>query len=383
MVSRSLLASMVCLTSLSAVYAADGKTAGEKAPATDAATSPAADQFAKLYAEWKGYLTKFAQIRSRYQTDPKADKSALQEEAKQTMDKARELLEPLTVAGAKAFVAAPNQDKELTEFLLGAVNGFIAGDDFEISARIAKILIDNGCESPQLDFLAGIAFFMSNDFDGAQRHLQAAKDKNATTPFGVRQLGMTEQYKKKWERERAIRAAEDKANDLPKVKLETTQGDIVVALFENEAPNTVANFISLVESKFYDGKTFHRVIPGFMAQGGDPNSDGSGGPGYTIHDECGQANHREHFRGSLSMAKGRDPDSGGSQFFITFAPTGHLDGKHTVFGRVVEGMRVLPKLQRTEGVPGVPGPPDKIIKATVLSKRPHEYKPIKRLDTKK
>jgi peptidylprolyl isomerase/peptidyl-prolyl cis-trans isomerase B (cyclophilin B) len=120
-----------------------------------------------------------------------------------------------------------------------------------------------------------------------------------------------------------------------------------------------------------------------MAQGGDPNGDGSGGPGYTIHDECSQANHREHFRGSLSMTKNREPDSGGSQFFITFAPAGHLDGKNTVFGRVVEGMRVLSKLQRTEGVPGVPGPPDKIIKATVLSKRPHEYKPIKRLDSKK
>ena len=83
-----------------------------------------------------------------------------------------------------------------------------------------------------------------------------------------------------------------------------------------------------------------------MAQGGDPKGDGSGGPGYTIPDECRQENHRNHFRGSLSMAKTAEPDTGGSQFFLTFVPTSHLDGKHTVFGRVIEGMDVLAKLQQ-------------------------------------
>ena len=129
---------------------------------------------------------------------------------------------------------------------------------------------------------------------------------------------------------------------MPKVKLDTNKGDIVIALFENEAPIATANFLDLVEKKFYDGLTFHRVLPGFMAQGGDPKGDGSGGPGYTIPDECRQENHRTHFRGSLSMAKTPEPDTGGSQFFLTFVPTSHLDGKHTVFGRVIEGMDVLP-----------------------------------------
>ena len=103
-----------------------------------------------------------------------------------------------------------------------------------------------------------------------------------------------------------------------------------------------------MEKKFYDGLTFHRVIPGFMAQGGDPKGDGTGGPGYTIPDECYQENHRNHFRGSLSMANTGQRDTGGSQFFLTFVPTAHLDGKHTVFGRVIEGMDVLAKLQRCE-----------------------------------
>ncbi|NMG23056.1 peptidylprolyl isomerase, partial [Brasilonema bromeliae] len=147
--------------------------------------------------------------------------------------------------------------------------------------------------------------------------------------------------------ERAIREKEAKADDLPRVKLSTTEGDMVVELYENEAPNTVANFVSLVEKGFYNGLTFHRVLEDFMAQGGDPTGTGSGGPGYNIPCECYQPNARKHFPATLSMAHaGRD--TGGSQFFITFVQTKHLDGKHTVFGRVIEGQEVLDKLQRID-----------------------------------
>ncbi|MDH3717322.1 MAG: peptidylprolyl isomerase [Planctomycetota bacterium] len=161
---------------------------------------------------------------------------------------------------------------------------------------------------------------------------------------------------------------------MPRIKLTTSQGDIVIELFENEAPQTVGNFVNLVEKKYYDGLTFHRVLPSFMAQGGCPKGDGSGGPGYQIPCECYQDGHRKHFRGSLSMAHaGRD--TGGSQFFLTFAPTRHLDGKHTVFGRVIEGMDVLPKLQRRNPDDPHAPPPDKIIEAVIVRKRDHEYTP--------
>ncbi|MBI3839342.1 MAG: peptidylprolyl isomerase [Planctomycetia bacterium] len=223
-----------------------------------------------------------------------------------------------------------------------------------------------------------MAFFATNDFENAGKYLKLASDSGNIDQNGKRYLNSIDNYKVLWEREKAIRAVEDKVDNLPKVKLTTTKGDIVILVLENEAPNTAANFISLVEKKFYDGLKFHRVIPGFMAQGGDPKGDGSGGPGYTIPDECRQDNHRIHFRGSLSMAKGKDPDTGGSQFFLTFLPTPHLDGKHTVFGRVIEGFDVLPKLLRIQ--PGEPGTPDKIVKAEVLRKRKHKYDPIKRLD---
>ncbi|HEY1066607.1 MAG TPA: peptidylprolyl isomerase [Pirellulales bacterium] len=177
--------------------------------------------------------------------------------------------------------------------------------------------------------------------------------------------------------EQAVRAAEAKADDLPRVKLSTSKGDMVLELYENEAPNTVANFISLVDKGFYDGVKFHRVLEDFMAQGGDPTGTGAGGPGYKIACECYAENARKHFPATLSMAHaGRD--TGGSQFFITFTKTSFLDGKHTVFGRVIEGQDVLAKIQRID--PSRPRPgvtADTITKATVIRKRDHEYKPKK------
>jgi cyclophilin family peptidyl-prolyl cis-trans isomerase len=157
------------------------------------------------------------------------------------------------------------------------------------------------------------------------------------------------------------------------VGLTTDKGDIVLELFENEAPNTVANFISLVEKKHYDGTPFHRVLQNFMAQGGDPTGTGRGGPGYHIPCECYRDDYRHHFRGSLSMAHaGRD--TGGSQFFITFRPTPNLDNRHTCFGRVIEGHDVLAKIQRRDPTGANPPEPDRIVKAEVLRKRNHAYK---------
>ena len=116
-------------------------------------------------------------------------------------------------------------------------------------------------------------------------------------------------------------------------------GDIVIELFDKEAPGTVQNFIDLINKGFYNGLRFHRVIPGFVAQGGCPNGNGTGGPGYTIKDEL-FGNPHKHERGALSMAH-RGPNTGGSQFFIVYEPQPHLDGVHTVFGKVIEGMDVV------------------------------------------
>ncbi len=133
---------------------------------------------------------------------------------------------------------------------------------------------------------------------------------------------------------------------MSKVIFETDEGRITFELFSNDAPNTVDNFIKLVNEGFYNGLTFHRVIPGFMAQGGCPNTregsngmPGTGGPGYSI--KC-EINPKKHLKGSLSMAHA-GKDTGGSQFFIVYEPQPHLDGVHTVFGKT-ENMDVVLKL---------------------------------------
>lgn len=128
--------------------------------------------------------------------------------------------------------------------------------------------------------------------------------------------------------------------------IETEKGNIVCELFAADVPVTVNNFVFLANEGFYDQITFHRVIAGFMAQGGDPTGTGRGGPGYMFADEFTE---HKHGTGALSMANA-GPDTNGSQFFITYAPQPHLDGKHSVFGQLVEGMDVLEKIKTGDGI---------------------------------
>jgi cyclophilin family peptidyl-prolyl cis-trans isomerase len=130
------------------------------------------------------------------------------------------------------------------------------------------------------------------------------------------------------------------------VVLETSLGDITLDLFGGKVPRTVNNFLTLSEKGFYDGLIFHRVIPGFMIQGGCPDGTGRGGPGYMFEDEF-DPTLRHSKPGILSMANA-GPNTNGSQFFITVAPTPYLDGKHTVFGEVVEGMDVVYAISKVD-----------------------------------
>lgn len=118
---------------------------------------------------------------------------------------------------------------------------------------------------------------------------------------------------------------------------------MIVELYEEAAPNTVANFEKLANTEFYDGLTFHRVIPDFVIQGGCPDGTGAGGPGYTIKCET-EGNPHKHQRGTLSMAHA-GKDTGGSQFFVCHSPQPHLDGRHTVFGKVVEGVDTVDRVR--------------------------------------
>jgi len=123
-----------------------------------------------------------------------------------------------------------------------------------------------------------------------------------------------------------------------RVKIDLDSGAVIIKLLPEVAPNTVANFKMLVGIGFYDGLTFHRVIPGFMAQGGDPSGNGTGGPGYQFKAEF---NNTRHVRGTVAMARSQNPDSAGSQFYICYGPQPHLDGQYTVFGQVTDGMELI------------------------------------------
>lgn len=171
--------------------------------------------------------------------------------------------------------------------------------------------------------------------------------------------------------------SETPKDPLPQVLLKTSRGEILIELYEDEAPNTVANFISLVEKGFYDGTKFHRVLEGFMAQGGDPTGTGKGGPGYRIRCECYQRHRKKHVPGAVSMANA-GKDTGGSQFFIMYVRKPELDGKHTVFGRVIKGMSAADRLTRVDPDLPIAGiKADVIEEAIVIQKRDHEYKPTK------
>jgi len=144
--------------------------------------------------------------------------------------------------------------------------------------------------------------------------------------------------------------------------IETEKGNLVLELFAQDVPVTVNNFVFLAREGFYDGSTFHRVIPGFMAQGGDPTGTGRGTAGYTFADEFTE--HR-HVAGALSMANS-GPDTNSCQFFITYTPQPGLDGKHTVFGQLIEGMDVLEKLTPRDPSQNPQFEGDKIIRIVII-----------------
>ena len=355
-------------------------------------TPPAAEpgpkeaEYVKLFSQWRELLGELRDLRNEYPDANDDRKKVVESRYDELVQQGDTMKDSLVEAAVAAYEESPGTDPDVPPFLMGVLYWQIGGDDFENAFELGQKMLDSGFQDDGIHPLIGLAALVVNEFDVSEKHLKLAEEKNA---FGLlEQLGeehpfsklgefhgeFTSYYRDAWSKETKIREAEAKADDLPRVLITTDHGPIEVELFENEAPNAVANFISLVKNGFYDGLTFHRVLPGFMAQGGCPEGTGTGGPGYTIPCECYEPNHRIHFRGTLSMAHaGRD--TGGSQFFLTFVPTRQLDGRHTAFGRVVKGFDVLAKIRRRDPEEG--GKAEKIVKMEVLRDRGHEYEPKK------
>lgn len=342
-------------------------------------------QFDRLYVDWRTLVGRLRELDIEYRTADAHRREKLKTQYDQLIGQGNEAQQQVVQAAVIAYAKAPDQNADIGEFLTGVVFLLVEREEYEEALRLAQIVLDRGVGRGNLYVLAGTAAFNVGEYGLAEKHLRRAMKKQSLPDTAALHLAGIEYYKAAWEREEKLRSAEMSAGDLPRVLLKTSQGEIELELFENEAPNTVANFIWLAEQGFYNGLTFHRVLPRFMAQAGCPNGDDTGSPGYRIPCECYREDQRLHFRGSLAMAhSGRN--TGGSQFYLTFVPVRNLDGNHTVFGRVVRGIDVLAKLQRREPPDPlsrtinphsniVVPPADRIIEAKVLRKRNHPYKP--------
>ncbi len=324
---------------------------------------------------WKAKIANLQEIRDRLAVaQGDEDVAALRKEYMKAVAAGKPSLQNFTTAAENALTDGGEHKKAAAVFLNERIGGLLDADDFERAFRIGKLLMDNGYDDWNVLQATGIAAAMTNHLQEARKYLQQANQKKPLSSIGREVLAEIPEQEAAWSEERQIRDSEKKADDLPRVRLSTSQGDIVVEMFENESPETVGNFIQLVEKGFYDGLDFHRVIPHRVAQGGCPNGDGTGDPGYSIRCESLDGDYRRHFRGSISMASRPEPHTGGSQFFFCMAPLSDLDGQYTVFGRIIDGMDVLAKLQRRDGKTEMLLPADRILKATVERKRDHEYR---------
>ena len=359
------------------VAAAAGPARGQSAPNVEHQHDPAKARaaFEAAREQEKELIGELTMLQAEFQ-QPGADRAAIAarfESAKERIPAVRDRLETSAFALAQADPA----DKQARELCGAIVAASLKGDDPTKALRMADLLDKAGAADGRVEMMASTAAMVLSRLDAATASLKKAADQGMPVAQVKELEKAIEAERPKVAAEMARRQADAEADDRPRVRLRTSKGDVIIELFEDDAPNTVANFISLVEKGLYDGTSFHRVIGGFMAQGGDPLGNGTGGPGHAIECEVDLPTARKHFYGSLSMAHA-GPNTGGSQFFLTFRPTEHLDGKHTVFGRVIEGFGVIPLLTRTQDDKGQPlqgARVDKILKAEVLRKRDHAYVP--------
>ncbi len=347
-------------------------------------TCQAQEQPAVTQADWAPMLKRFKDARAKLEVLQKQFENAKAAEQIKIKAEAKEPIAEIDAVYSKLRELAPQVYKadpknvDAAEIVLEVE---FQANRYANAVKAADTILAVDPKHQLALNLGGVAKFATQDFAGAKKLFEQAQAENVLIGQLANYAQNCEPYIAYWEAEKKIRAAEDAAEgdkQLPIVEFDTTKGKVTILLLENEAPNTVANFVSLVEKKFYDGLQFHRVIPQFMAQGGCPNSrpgsgapPGTGGPGYNINCECYEPNARLHFMGSLSMAHA-GKDTGGSQFFLTHLPTAHLNPNpaaqsgHTVFGRVIDGMDVVAGIQKG----------DTIKSAKVVRKRNHEYKPV-------
>ncbi|MGD9127424.1 MAG: peptidylprolyl isomerase, partial [Planctomycetia bacterium] len=268
------LAVLALLPLTGILYAQDATPPNPPAPpttappqATKATPGPQLMEFQKKFEQWKKILTQLQSMRSEYVAADEDKQKELKAKYDKLVEEATALQPQLTKSAEKAYVENPKADPQIEQFLKAfCVDSFMV-EDFEECYRVAKLLLDQGVDDEAVNLTGGAAAFCTNHLDEAEKLLKKATE-DGTKPIRTAPnkqylditlnqfLASPSTFKKAWAKEKEIRDKEAKADDLPRVLLKTSAGDIVIELFENEAPNTVANFVSLVEKGFYDGLTF-------------------------------------------------------------------------------------------------------------------------------
>lgn len=390
-------------TSKSRVGDTSALTVNEVAPES----AKVASQFDERVHALREHMKKMRDVAIQFHlSEGPGQTKPIQRQWLEMLDNGRKLHQEMVDAALAEYQREPDRASSTAQLLFGIAAQNADHDRFDGMLDIVLELEKRGFSAPQFSLCFGLTAAAHNQFETAKPHIEIARkkldqgmielgrDKTMTDEqrqamgkklFDVfsllTELSNVEQLDPLWEEEQKFRAEDQQGTPLPRVLIQTTKGELIVELFENQAPNTVANFISLCEKGFYDGLPFHRVITHFMAQGGCPNRDGTGDPGYSIRTEL-SAPHRKFFRGTLGMAMSGAPDSAGSQFFVCYLPRTYLNGKFVAFGRVVEGMNVLSDIthinpdeeeNKEEKLEG----PDEIISTKILRKREHAYVPEK------
>ena len=295
----------------------------------------------------------------------------------------QELVGQIQAIAVQAVDGKEALSPELAQYLTRLAEMKMSGKDPQIAfdppgaRRIIRKLLETDSKQAVLAMMAYRVEFLNQDFVAAgqwvKRAAQAGYRMDARIEAGLKSL------QREWVREQEQRAAEAETDDLPRVQLETDAGKITIELFENQASNSVAQFLTLVDQGFYDGLDFFQVSPTQYARAGCPHNDGTGDPGYRIASEADRPEARKFFTGTVGLFID-DQGSAGSQFFIAKQPLPFLNGRHTAIGRVIDGMSTVYKIQVIQGNAvrsQANHRPTRIARAIVLRKREHEYQPVK------
>lgn len=291
-------------------------------------------------------------------------------------------------AASEVYSSDPEKYVTLGETLCEMLLADVELDRMDGWLEAAKAIVNaKKLDREEVLVAAGLVAYANSDFDFTEECINRSQGQNGLPVVKPRYIAEIDSLRQKWVRELEFRRQEAEKNDNPRVELLTSKGRMLVELYEDAAPETVKSFIYLIEAGYFNRKTFFRVEKHVCAQTGCEKGDGTGNAGYTIANESERPDHRDHFRGSLAIALGADaktgqviPESGGAQFYFAFLPMPHLDGKHTVFGRVVEGQETMNffrvmNLSDAEQRKDTSKNPDLILSAKVVRKRDTVYRP--------